>query len=861
MPAAEDSAEASQTSSGDTRHKCYLCSRTYERHDHLSRHLKSHDNERAYKCNECGKGFNRADLLNRHRAAHAKSTAGDVFRKRTPRACEACIKAKTKCEDDRPCKRCRTREISCVDTDARSVSLDDSTISSQNPAEANAPAQLTTPSSLTHVLSNGPTSNAGINDFAPFSIGQDDFVNAIPMSDYGYPDFFEQIMMPDLNSISQFHPQRPPDISHLTQDLNLDGLNFDFTFLASGLTRPSTPQGDNHALQETDAGTAPDVRLRTEAFNKSPWSWNHWIPERNHATFTGQEEINVRQDGINTDDQHVSPSIKRSVHCDLDHEARDRMIRVVTTVAQSKLAMPSFPSLQLLEDLIDIFLLQDSNAIDTFVHAASFSAKETRTELLLAMVAGGARYVALPTVWKMGLVIQEVVRLGVADVFESDNSSTRDLQPIQTSLIWVSVGIWSGFRRKTEIASSFLQPIVTMLTWANALTRARYSDISPSMEDNDEILHQKWRSWIQEETLKRVVLQTFLHDSQVGTTHLRNRLVSPSQLLLPVPMSLELWLAPNAQVWRNIWLARVRLAQSQLPSISELFTNPGKLDELSGLVDKRLCLLVVCHAFAHDVWQFRQQSVLLSNWEVQGRRDRWLTHQSRQRDIMDDLTTAQTYCEAQENIAPEVLFTIEFLIMSLHVSVEDILLFAGKSGEDEARKVYPRVKIWTQDAEARTAVWHAGQVLRVARTFEQTRLRDFYAVALYQASLTLWVYGMITSNTARRSGDKTPVPGQSASNATQGSRVVLDDDNDKAAKSFKLIGTGVAGLTSTNYGQVDLDHWNGRPNFCPLSNSKGVMLISRAILKGNFPDSRNGLPPLVENLVNLINELGNLSGK
>lgn len=96
MPAAEDSAEASQTSSGDTRHKCYLCSRTYERHDHLSRHLKSHDNERAYKCNECGKGFNRADLLNRHRAAHAKSTAGDVFRKRTPRACEACIKAKTK---------------------------------------------------------------------------------------------------------------------------------------------------------------------------------------------------------------------------------------------------------------------------------------------------------------------------------------------------------------------------------------------------------------------------------------------------------------------------------------------------------------------------------------------------------------------------------------------------------------------------------------------------------------------------------------------------------------------------------------------------------------------------------------------
>ncbi|KAM3422133.1 hypothetical protein BST61_g2504 [Cercospora zeina] len=848
--------------SSDARHKCPRCNRTYERHDHLSRHLKSHDNERAYKCADCGKGFNRADLLNRHRAAHGKTAAGDVFRKRTPRACEACIKAKTKCEDDRPCKRCKTRDIPCVDTDARSSPWDDGSVTAQHPTAPPPSAHLTTPASVPHVLSHGSTSNVAISDLTPFSVRPDDFANAIPMSDYGYPDFFEQIMMPDLSNISHFHPHhRPPDLSHLTQDINLDGLDFDFTLLASGLTRPSTPQGDKPDMLETDAGTSSEVRLRTEAFDKSPWSWNHWIPERNHTTFTGQEEINVPQDGINTNDQHVSPSVKRFVHCDLDHEARDRMIRVVTTVAQSKLAMPSFPSLQLLEDLIDVFMLQDSNAIDTFVHAASFSAKETRTELLLAMVSGGARYVALPTVWKMGLVLQEVVRLAVAEVFESDNSSTRDLQPIQCSLIWVNVGIWSGFRRKTEIASSFLQPTVTMLTWANALTRARYSDISPSTEDNDGALYHKWRSWIQEETLKRVVLNTFLHDSQVATTHLRNKLVSPSQLLLPVPMALDLWLAPTAQIWRNVWLSRVRPSQNQMPSVLELFTNLGKLDELAGLVDTRLCLLVVCHAFAHQVWQFRQQSILLSNWETQGRRDRWLTHRNRQRDMMDDLTTVHTFSEAQENIAPEILFTIEFLIMSLHVSVEDILLFAGKSGEDEARKVYPRVQKWTQDAEARTAVWHAGQVLRVARTFEHTKLRDFYAVALYQATLTLWVYGMITSNTARRSGDKTPTPGQLGSNAPPGSRVVLDDDNDKAAKSFKLIGTGVAGLTSTNSGPLDLDRWNGRSNFCPLSNSKGVMLVSREILRGNFPDSKNGLPPLVENLVNLINELGNLSGK
>jgi DNA-directed RNA polymerase subunit RPC12/RpoP len=90
--------ETGQDEGSVTRHQCFLCSRTYERADHLSRHLKSHENERSYRCTECGKGFNRADLLNRHRAAHAKS-ASEVLRKRTGRACAACIKAKTKCDE------------------------------------------------------------------------------------------------------------------------------------------------------------------------------------------------------------------------------------------------------------------------------------------------------------------------------------------------------------------------------------------------------------------------------------------------------------------------------------------------------------------------------------------------------------------------------------------------------------------------------------------------------------------------------------------------------------------------------------------------------------------------------------------
>lgn len=74
----ETPASANRASSSSSGHRCFVCNRTYERADHLNRHLKSRkqclpggdlllpysccvdDNERAYKCPECGKGFNRA---------------------------------------------------------------------------------------------------------------------------------------------------------------------------------------------------------------------------------------------------------------------------------------------------------------------------------------------------------------------------------------------------------------------------------------------------------------------------------------------------------------------------------------------------------------------------------------------------------------------------------------------------------------------------------------------------------------------------------------------------------------------------------------------------------------------------------
>jgi hypothetical protein len=52
------------------------------------------------------------------------------------------------------------------------------------------------------------------------------------------------------------------------------------------------------------------------------------------------------------------------------------------------------------------------------------------------------------------------ITLMTNDQWEEDNSHTRSLQALQAFMIGLDIGLWSGFKRKMEIAQSFAQPII-----------------------------------------------------------------------------------------------------------------------------------------------------------------------------------------------------------------------------------------------------------------------------------------------------------------------------------------------------------------------------------------------------------------
>jgi len=258
-----------------------------------------------------------------------------------------------------PLQRCKKRDMTCEDTVERTDSTDRDRRSSfaySNDGQANpqvhpqlpmqSPAILeSTPIMMSNEMQSQTVNSAlqpDVNNFPDFSVTDD----LGPLGfDFAYPEFFEQIMMPlDPGMGAPEALMMPPDVTDFTtQDLDFGTADIDFSFLANGLTRTPAqpeqlqpfvpPEGSIASIPTPGSEAGP----RSEALSKSPWSWNHWIPPRGMHAFSGQSELDIKEDRVNAADQLTSPSARQNYHCSLDYEARDRMMRVVTQCTVSKL--------------------------------------------------------------------------------------------------------------------------------------------------------------------------------------------------------------------------------------------------------------------------------------------------------------------------------------------------------------------------------------------------------------------------------------------------------------------------------------------------------------------------------------------
>ncbi|KAK0319923.1 hypothetical protein LTR82_009259 [Friedmanniomyces endolithicus] len=525
--------------------------------------------------------------------------------------------------------------------------------------------------------------------------------------------------------------------------------------------------------------------------------------------------------------------IDRRVNCEpITQTSRDKVLAMILSTCKPNSiprAVACFPSISLLDSLFQFSLTSPGSHAKHWIHAPTLLAGQTRPEMMAAIIAAGAVLTPDASIRKVGYAIQEAIRSAVSCQLEEDNTLMRDLQIMQASLLQLKIGLWSGDSRKMELAEGFQQVLVTMARRGGFFRRGTYQRIVPYAEDSGDVLQQKWRQWVKQESRKRFALHLFRHDLEASVSLLSSPLISYAELYLPLPESEALWHSPSAESWKATYVRSSAPRHERQPSLVDCIQDLDILGIKDIFVDQRQASMAVLGAAWRMIWEYRQLDSSMKDYTSQ-----WCNSNLLMASRHAELTKLLQCFRVSSVEDAKVMLILELLLMHLHMSLDDVHLFAGVEGEEEARRVYPSLVQWTRTTTARQALWHAGQVIRAARNLRLGLICDFAAIAVYQACLAFWSYGIITRGTE---------PGAMAVNSIT---AWLDGADDSGVQRWIVNGKGNAAIRT----------WIGNPpseGLALVGSPDDVVAAVVLVMRRNHNDARS--PPLVDNLINMMEGL------
>lgn len=332
-------------------------------------------------------------------------------------------------------------------------------------------------------------------------------------------------------------------------------------------------------------------------------------------------------------------------------------------------------------------------------------------------------------------------------------------------------------------------------------------------------------------------------------------LLCASEMTLELPSSRKLWTARNASQWRDIYVQLDDSLQDKSISIAQGVSQVGELRNYRGL-DITLSAMVIVHSVWGAVWNHLQLNSLVRG---QG------THQNSSENLLAPNPWDNSISQLLEQLRfifsdwgaqfrPQMALVLERVVLSLHVSFEQVQLFAGKEGEEEARRVLPGLRQWVFTKDARKAVWYAGQVLRAAGRCSSKAMQNFNAVCVYHAGMTFWTYAVLLDSSSNQQRLHADIQQASGSNsASEDNEMVWLDGPDCP---------GVQRFIALNRGKPVIESFNQQNHrepgeAIPLTNAKAVMDVCIELLQRGTGFGGDGTSmPLVENLSQLMRDLG-----
>ncbi|KAH9868348.1 hypothetical protein J1614_007420 [Plenodomus biglobosus] len=393
---------------------------------------------------------------------------------RVVQACEACSQSHLRCEDEKPCSRCKKKDIVCrvpkaVSTEGNETDeidavhaahdlldlsngfdyppsapeKDDSSRPSEMSGMGNIGSShhfddpqslsITSAAIMTHHGTDLHSCKSSItqpNDGQPpTNIQQtytEDPTNALTFFDQSIPDFNQtpshNPFLPDyfrnLPTFETFYSGQaiPRGIMDLSFDLDtgftevdlglLDQYNLQVPFAAG---TPSTASLGPEVLLEKDS-----VPAQTEAFKKSIW---RYLPQSS-KDFGGAEQTDLAFADDRDGNRHSQITQCRLIVEKLDRVSRDRLMALVLGTCSPenvRRIASAFPSIELLDGLIQYFFTSPAMDAQSWLHLPTFSPSKISPELLACIVSAGAATTPDIPLRKLGFALNEASRISVSE--------------------------------------------------------------------------------------------------------------------------------------------------------------------------------------------------------------------------------------------------------------------------------------------------------------------------------------------------------------------------------------------------------------------------------------------------------------
>ncbi|PSN64644.1 hypothetical protein BS50DRAFT_557290 [Corynespora cassiicola Philippines] len=889
---------------GSCPFQCSYCQRSFSRVDHLSRHIRSHTQERPYSCRICGKDFARIDLMKRHTTQHSVNTSNRrLTRKlatqtgrRVNQACKACATSKLKCSDGKPCHRCVRKNLVCIYDSPQDIDMERVNTNSDNrnaplisrdrgdadeqmllPAGATVPLMspgsdethtqpATMEATLSDIASNavpdatltsisqemhpsfsniGNQTNASstLGNLLEFPLDHPNF--DIDDAAFNYSQVLKDIL--DSSGANSLHHEgiMAESDSNIWDHLLDSGQGFtdfaDFPFM------DITSSNLNHHSPENSRKSAPFEHLAstaaTQAFQISGWNWG---PSPCDSTSTEAEHLVLPSDCTRSENFDLLPPQKFVLH--LRTEDRNRLLSMLLekcTKEQWVRISSTFPHETILDHLLQRFL--SSQEIETlpWFHRTS-TIDRMQTVLLAAMVGTGACLTSNMSLQRFGYVMQEMIRYAVVHQWSQDNTTSRNQQLLHSLLTVTTLSMWSGDKRHMEIGEGNYLPTITIIRRARWLRRDQYRYAYPHVDEEGASLQHKWHQWVDKESRKRrLIYRTFCVDAQVSMANQVTPLMSYAEMQIPLPESEEMWWASTAEEWKAAYLRSVPPSSAESLTLAEAVKLAMTESHWSRLEFDRNKILFTVNGLWSLVWEHQRLQETL-NSETTATSD--MMHDSpglvlpiRREPLIKALNLLRgrmnTLSEQGVSRCEEPRMALEYLSMLLYVPLQGLQAFAGRDGEQEARRVFPGLQEWIKSRDARQGMWHAGQVYRFAKAHSGTHLRDVRVMLVYQASIVFWVYGVISKASRISFGLQT------RQDIDQNGVVYLDGESSATMRKFITTGEGVPAIHK-------IDGRSEEGLSCPIEDAGATMGIAISILR-----STSGQSGVQLGLVNTITKL------